>query len=470
MSGPAKVSLSLTSVAADEEAPAAAGYRRATLIALLFGIASTSFPSTVLVASLDRIRDDLHSNFSTISWVQVAPSLAFALGVPIFGKLGDLTGGRRIYIAGVAMATVFSLLTALAWNAPSLIALRTLGQLAGAVSGPAGFTVLAATLAGAARAKAIGLYNAVAGISPVIGITVGGPLIDHLGWRMLFLLQAIPAAAATVLAIRYVPQAEPRKGVTFDFLGSATLGAAAIAALFAINRVRVWGVLHPVVVLCAVASPVFLMAFFVVESRVPHPLLPLRYVRRRAFSASLGVSLLVQAALLGSSTITPLMLQRLFGFTVTAAAYVIVIRPISWATGSWLAGRYRSRFTVHTLQTGASTGLATSLVLMVVVGLRHWFPLILPTLFLTGISGGVSNTVVVTSVADAVDTFDVGVASGLSSMVSTMGAATGITILSSIIADARGRSTFEAAYLVAAMIAAASIPIALLLRRPRIDR
>ena len=171
---------------------------------------------------------------------------------------------------------------------------------------------------------------------------------------MLFLLQAIPAATATLLAIRYVPQATPRRGITFDFAGSALLGAAAASALFGINRVRPWGALHPVVVGCFVGFPVLLGAFFVIESRQVHPLLPLRYLRRRAFSASLGVSLLVQGAFLGSSTITPLLLQRVFGYSVTVASYIIVVRPLSWATGSWLAGRYRSRFSIRTLQTGAS--------------------------------------------------------------------------------------------------------------------
>ncbi|TML11469.1 MAG: MFS transporter, partial [Actinobacteria bacterium] len=113
--------------------------RRLTLIVatLMVGVAATSFPTTVLVASLEKIRVDMHTDLATISWVQVAPSIGFALGMPLFGKLGDLYGHRRIYVLGFGAATVFSVLTALAWNPLSLIVARTVSQIGGGATGTA---------------------------------------------------------------------------------------------------------------------------------------------------------------------------------------------------------------------------------------------------------------------------------------------------------------------------------------------
>ena len=118
--------------------------RRRLLTALVLGTAATSFPTTLLAASLDTIRQDLHSSTAVVAWVQVAPSLAFGLGMPLLGKLGDLYGHRRVYVYGLVVSTIFAFLTVFAWNPASLIAVRTIGQIGGSAVGPSGFAIIAA--------------------------------------------------------------------------------------------------------------------------------------------------------------------------------------------------------------------------------------------------------------------------------------------------------------------------------------
>lgn len=142
------------------------------------GVAATSFPTTVMAVILDVIRADLKTDLAAISWVQVAPSLAFAMAMPMSGKLGDLYGHRRIYVWGFGIATVFSLLTAAAWDAWSLVAFRTISQLGGGATGTAAIALVSSTFASTDRARAIGLINVAGGLAPVLGATLAGPMVD----------------------------------------------------------------------------------------------------------------------------------------------------------------------------------------------------------------------------------------------------------------------------------------------------
>src|SRR5690606_13384926 len=127
-----------------------------------------------------------------------------------------LWGARRVFLLGIGVTAIASVATALAWDATSLIAIRTLGQLAGSASGPAGFAVVAQTFTGTARARAIGRTGSVSAIAPITGVAVGGPLVDWLGWEVLFPPQAGPATIGYLLARRYLPDTTDRRQVSFD--------------------------------------------------------------------------------------------------------------------------------------------------------------------------------------------------------------------------------------------------------------
>ena len=186
----------------------------------MVGVAATSFPTTVLVASLEKIRVDMDTDLATISWVQVAPSIGFALGMPLFGKLGDLYGHRRIYVLGFGAATVFSVLTALAWNPLSLIIARTVSQIGGGATGTAAIALVAAQLPASQRARAIGLLNVAGGLAPVLGVVIGGPAVDAIGWRALFVIQAVPAFIAWSMALPLLSETDRRPDVRFDTAGA----------------------------------------------------------------------------------------------------------------------------------------------------------------------------------------------------------------------------------------------------------
>ncbi|MEO8693919.1 MAG: MFS transporter [Acidimicrobiales bacterium] len=434
--------------------------RRLTLITvtLMVGVAATSFPTTVLVASLERIRVDMHTDLATISWVQVAPSIGFALGMPLFGKLGDLYGHRRIYVTGFAVATVFSVLTALAWNPLSLILARTVSQIGGGATGTAAIALVAAQLPASQRARAIGLLNVAGGLAPVLGVVIGGPAVDAIGWRALFVIQAVPAFIAWCMALPLLSETQRRPDVRFDTAGAFTLGVGVTSAMFAINRVRPWGIDNPFVIATIVLTPLAMASFIRTEQRARFPLLPLHYLRRRSFSASATTMLFMQASFIGSFVLAPLMLQRLFGYSVGKTSLFLITRPFGFAAGAWVAGHHHDTRSVKKLQIFGNAALIVGSAFMVIGPIDKSIWLIEVGLVVTGFANGYARTVIYALVADTVDTADIGIATGVLNMLSQIGSASGTTIMSAVIADSYAASTMGWAFGVALFIALLTVP------------
>jgi MFS family permease len=439
---------------------------RLFLLALVTGVAATSFPTTLLSASLDVIADDFDSNLGIIAWVQVAPSLAFGLGMPLSGKLGDLFGHRRVYVAGLALSTVMAALTPLAWSPIALIVMRTVGQLGGAATGPSAFAMIATALPDGERARAIALLNTVGGLSPVVAVVVGAPLIDAVGWRSLFLLQAAPSAAALLLAIPVLVETRTRPDVKFDLAGAATLAGSAMALLLAINRVRPQGATHPFVVACFALVPLLLMAFVVIERRVASPLLPLRYLKARPYRSSVASLTFAQASFIGGFVVAPLLVQRLFGYSITRTSLLLTIRPLAFSVGSWFAGRSQNSLTMWRLQAWGHGLLVVGSVAWVVGAAGRSLALVVLALVVTGFGNGYSRTTLFTYVSGTVDTQDIGVATGVANMVSQIGGGAGTTVMSAIVADSVAPSAFAWSFAAGLFLAILTLPACLPLRTP----
>ena len=159
------------------------------LVAALFGLFSVGFTITILSNSIPVISDDLHAAPSTLTWVITGPLLAYAVLGPAAGKLGDVAGSRRVYLWSLLGVAVFAGLTALAWNGATLILFRVLGAGVGAATGPASLAMINKLFPRERRAQALGYWSLVAAGGPVIGVVMGGPIVEAYGWRWIFIAQ-----------------------------------------------------------------------------------------------------------------------------------------------------------------------------------------------------------------------------------------------------------------------------------------
>jgi MFS family permease len=427
------------------------------LFVTMVGVAASAFPTTLLSAALPDIAEDLNTSTSVISWVQAAPAIAFAVGMPFFGKLGDLHGHRRTFVFGFTAMTIGAIGTALAWNAGALIAIRTVAQLAGAATSTAAFGLIASVFQRDERARAIGLYTAVLAMSPVVAVVAGGPIIEQVGWRWLFVAQAVPAAAAIVVGYVILPDTNRQPATRFDFAGALTLTGGVTATLLAVNRGNPWGWTHPVVGGGFVIGPLLLALFVRIENRTDSPLLPLPMLRRREFSLPVITNGLVQLSYIGGFTIAPFMIARLFGYGTYTTALIIAIRPVAFSLAAWIAGRQSQRFDVRLFQVSGNAVVAFSCVLTAFGAWHHSLPLLIAGLILTGAGVGYGRPSNAVSVTNSVHESDVGIATGVLNMVSTIGSAVGTTVMLAIVGDHVHGAPFAHASLVAAAVGLLSV-------------
>lgn len=454
----------------DETVPIGDHNRWTVLAVTMVGIAATSFPVTVFGASLPEIADDLDTDTATIAWVMAAPLLAMAVFTPITGKLGDIHGHRRAYLAGFAVATALTALAALSWNVGSLIALRTLGQASGAVTGPAAMAIIMNVFQGGDRARALGYWSAVTALSPTLGVVVGGPMIDAFGWRILFLLQAAFAAVALLVAVRTLPETPRKSGVSFDFLGATTLGLGVGSLLFGLNRAPALGWDDPVVVCSLILAPLLLGCFVWVERRAESPLLPIRWLTNRGFAAPMVTILLVNAAFMGGFVLTPFLLERIFGYGTTTRALVMIVRPLMFAAGSLVGGRQAARLGGRRVVVLGMTSVAVGAVVIGLAAPLEALVFVVVGLAASGLGQGFARPALVASVGDAVPNEDLGVASGSLNTMAMIGTSIGITMFTAALGDARSGEAFFWIYFATAGVALLALAAGSLLPGPKARR
>ncbi len=303
---------------------------------------ATTFPVTILTVSLGEIARDLGSSETTLAWVISAPLLVSALALPVMGKMGDLHGHRRVFLIGFAAASVLAGCTALAWSAGSLIAFRTLAQVTGAATQPTSMALIMSVYGREERVKALGWWSLVAAGSPAIGLAVGGPLVDAFGWPTLFLMQAMFGAVAVAVGALVLRETTERKtDVRFDVAGAATLAIGTGSLMFAFNQAPIRGLADPWILGAVVLAPAGIVAFVRAERRADAPLLPLEFLQRRNFRAPLVASVFQGAAYMGGFVLAPLLVDNLFGYSVSAISLLMLIRPAVFSASAPVGGQPR---------------------------------------------------------------------------------------------------------------------------------
>jgi EmrB/QacA subfamily drug resistance transporter len=432
-------------------------YETIVLVTALFGLFSVGFTITILANSVPRIAADLGSSESTISWVTTAPLLAFAVFGPAGGKLADLRGHRRVYLASIAGVSLFAGLTALAPTAGILIACRAIGAAIGAAEGPASLAMINKLFPSERRAQAMGWWAMVGAGGPVVGLVVGGPIVETFGWRWIFVAQ-VPLTLVTLLIASIVLPDTRSDGVkSFDLPGAVALGMAALALLMGINRGPVAGWTSPVVVGSFAIAATSAIGFILIERRTAEPLLRLDYLRRRNFSAPLTTQLFGNFAYMGGFILTPLFLQHEMNYSESHSSLLLVARPLTFAIAGPLAGYMALRIGERL---SAVIGMASLVASM--IALAHLVPgdsdmLVIGALALSGAGMGASSPAMAAAIANAVEDRDLGIAGATQQMTGQIGATLGMQVLQTVqvsrAAVVGGVGSYHDAYLVGAMSA-----------------
>lgn len=443
-------------------------FRWWVLWTVLAGLFSVNVTFTIFAVALPRIARDFGTTTNTLTWVITGPLLAFGIVAPVLGKVGDLKGHRRTYLLGLAGASVFAALSALAWSSTALIVIRTLSALEGAATGASSMALIFSEFDRDDRVKAMGWWSLVGAGGPVIGVAIGGPLIEAVGWRWIFVGQVPLTLAALGLAFAVLRETPRGAAHRLDWTGALTLALGVTSFLFALNRGPEWGWSSPRVIAGFVLGPLALAAFVLAERRADEPLLPLGIIRRRNFSLPIGAQMFSNFAYMGGFILSPILLQRMFGYGESKVGFFVLARPLTFSIAAPIAGYLAVKVGERTAAVAGSIAVVGSMLAFATVNPATADVLIIGALALSGVGMGMASPSISSSVANSVDEEQLGIASAAQQLVTQVGVVAGIQLMSTIQASCEATAgltgSFRSAYLVGAGVALAGVLCAAFLR------
>jgi EmrB/QacA subfamily drug resistance transporter len=427
---------------------------------VLGGLFAVNVTFTIFAVTLVHVASSFHSTTNATTWVITAPLLAYGVAAPACGRIGDAIGHRRLYLVGMVLSAVLAVLTALAPSLAILIAVRALSGFVGAATGTASMALIFGVFDQEDRVKAMGWWSLVGAGGPVIGVVIGGVLIDAFGWRSLFLVQAVLVAATFVIALAVLPETARSARARFDWSGALFITLASLGLLLGLNEGPSAGWSSPLVVSSFASVPVGLALFVRAERRAASPLLPLALVRRRNFSFAVSNQFASNFAYMGGFILSPIFLERVFGFDSSRAGLTVIARPLVFSVAAPLAGYMAARIGNRVTALAGGVVLAGSMVCFDFATRSTGVPLVVIALGLSGLALGVSAPAVAASVANSVSNADLGVASAAQQLMSQLGTVAGIQVLQTVQAatdrsagTAALTTSFHSAFLVGALAA-----------------
>jgi EmrB/QacA subfamily drug resistance transporter len=391
----------------------------------------------IVNVALPSIKSDLDFSQANLQWVISAYAILFGGTLLLGGRLADLLGRRRLFVAGLALFSASSLLCGLAWSEASLIGFRALQGLGGALLVPAALSLLMTTFAeGRERNLALGIYAAASGSGAAVGVLLGGLLTSYLSWSWIFFINVpvgVAAIALTPLLLR-----ESRAELAdrhFDLPGAASVTAGLILLVYATTRAASDGWGAPTTLALFGASAILIATFVVIELRSRSPLLPLRIFRLRTLTGANAAMAIVGAVTFAEFFVLTLYLQNVLRYSAVETGLAFAGFALSVVVISNVAQAVVSRFGVRPTLTLGLLASAVSVAWLTRLPLDgQYFSDLFPALILGGAGLGLSFVPITIGGLEGVGRSDAGVASGLINTSRQVGGAIGIAAVSAIAA------------------------------------
>jgi EmrB/QacA subfamily drug resistance transporter len=395
--------------------------------------------ATIVNVALPSIREDLGFSETSLAWVVNAYLLTYGGLLLLGGRLGDLFGPRRLFLVGIGLFTLASLLCGLSTSQEMLIVARAIQGVGGAIASAVslGLTMTIFTEP-ADRAKAMGVFGFVAAGGGSIGVLLGGVLTDALSWHWIFLVNVPIGALVVLLSLRLLPSTPGYASGRLDLGGAATVTGALILAVYAIVNGNQNGWLSAETLGLLGAAVALFAAFLTIETRVAAPLMPLRLFRIRNLSVANATGVLWAAAMFAWFFLAALYLQLVLGYSPLQVGLSFL--PANLIMGAFALGlsakivmRFGLRLPVGVGLTIAAIGLG----LFVRAPVDGSFVVdVLPSMILLGFGAGMAFNPVLLAAMSEVEPSEAGLASGIANTAFMMGGALGLAILVSV-ADSR---------------------------------
>jgi EmrB/QacA subfamily drug resistance transporter len=389
----------------------------------------------IVNVALPSIKNDLSFSQESLQWVITAYSIFFGGVLLLGGRLSDILGRRRLFMIGLAIFTVSSLLDGLAWSEGSLIAFRSLQGLGAALLSPAALSILTTTFReGRDRNVALGIWGAASGSGGAAGVLLGGALTSALSWSWIFFIN-VPVGIA-VIGLAPVLLRESKAELNhrhFDFSGAASITGGLMLLVYALTQATQHGWATAETVLLLAASAVLIVAFFVIEQRSKAPLLPLRIFRLRTLTGSNVAGLLMGGAIFAQFFLLTLYMQQVLHYSALKTGVAYIGLTLTIIVFSTVAQALVTRVGVRKV---LPVGLALSTVALVLfarlpVNGDYWTDLF-PAFLVSGLGLALAFVPMSIGALTGVRQEDAGVASGLINTSQQIGGAIGVALATTV--------------------------------------
>jgi EmrB/QacA subfamily drug resistance transporter len=442
----------------------------------------TYLDNNIVNVAIPTIQRDLNLSVSGLEWVVSSYLLTVAGLLLVGGRLADVFGRRRLFLAGLAVFTLSSLAAGLAGSGEVLIASRAIQGIGAALLMPATLAIVMTAFTNIReRSMAIGIWAAAGALALATGPALGGLISQHLHWGWIFLINVPVGVITFAIAIFYVTESRSESAVRqLDLPGLATSALSLFALTYALIEGNVSGWTAPRILGAFALAAVSAGIFLAIESRTANPMVDLKMFRSREFSGGSGTMMIWAFGVLGIYFFTSLYLQQTLGFSPVEAGLAFVPMALCVAVFAGIAPRIEARAGAHRTVAAGMLLMVVGLVLFARLGLNAHYTSLLPGFMLFGAGAGLMNVPLTNAVMAATPSSVAGVASALLNASREVAGLLGITVIGAVLRTAQGASArggadpvhafldgYHTGLLVTIGLMAAGVAVSYLTLRPR---
>lgn len=418
------------------------------LVTVIVGTFLGRLDQTIVNLALPKIIQDFGITVSSAGWIATAYILANAIFVPVWGKLGDTIGRKKVYIFGFVVFIIGSVLAGLSWNLSSMIVFRIIQAIAGSADYPTAMAIITVTFpAGKQRTQALGLWSASFAAAAVFGPLIGGPLIDNFNWRSVFLINLPVGIIGLVMAIKYIKESvSEKKTVIFDWWGAITLGVALSALVLVLEKGMEWGWVSLNSFMAYAIMVIFSIIFYRIEKSCPEPIVDFKFFKIGTFVNTLTNNFVVFMGMMGGIFLIPVFASTYLGLNATETGLLFMpmafMMMIASPLGGHFAGKVQPRYIIAISTLVAAIGLFFFSYLDPKSTI--WDIIVPLSIMAFGLGFGMAQRT--SLIASIVPENEVGIASSILALVRNIAGAFGIALFGTILSNATKNNVLDIAH------------------------